>query len=94
MRRIVLLFLTLSLGVCVSAQISTFKLDNGLTVIVNEDSTTPSVFGCIVVKAGSVDEPEDATGLAHYLEHMLFKGTTNVGTTDWDKEKVHYEKII
>lgn len=94
MRRIVLLFLALSLGVCVSAQISTFKLDNGLTVIVSEDSTTPSVFGCIVVKAGSVDEPDDATGLAHYLEHMLFKGTTNVGTTDWDKEKVHYEKII
>lgn len=60
------------------AQISTFELSNGLTVIVNQDSSTPSVFGSIVVKAGSVDEPTDATGLAHYLEHMLFKGTKNV----------------
>ncbi|MDD2549031.1 MAG: insulinase family protein [Bacteroidales bacterium] len=75
-------------------QISSFELENGLTVIVNEDSTTPSIFGCFVVKAGSVDEPEDATGLAHYLEHMLFKGTKNVGTTDWEKESVHYKKII
>lgn len=77
-----------------SAQVSTFKLSNGLTVIINEDHRTPSVFGCIVVKAGSVDEPSDATGLAHYLEHMMFKGSQNVGTTNWEKEKEHYQKII
>lgn len=77
-----------------NAQIVTFKLENGLTVIVNEDSRTPSVFGSIVVKAGSVDEPADATGLAHYLEHMMFKGSKNLGTTDWEKESVHYQNII
>lgn len=48
----------------------------------------------MVVRAGSVDEPADATGLAHYLEHVLFKGSSNVGTTNWEKEKVHYNNII
>ncbi len=76
------------------AQISTFKLTNGLTVIVNEDHQTPTIFGNVVVRAGSVDEPADATGLAHYLEHVLFKGSSNVGTTNWEKEKVHYNNII
>jgi zinc protease len=93
MKRLVFI-IPLMLALTLSGQIKTFKLENGLTVIVNEDSTTPSVFGSIVVKAGSVDEPEDATGLAHYLEHMLFKGSQNIGTTDWQMEKSHYEKII
>ncbi|MDD2196658.1 MAG: insulinase family protein, partial [Bacteroidales bacterium] len=75
-----LLLLSVFIVTNLSAQVSTFTLDNGLTVIVNEDSRTPSIFGSIVVKAGSVDEPADATGLAHYLEHMLFKGSQNVGT--------------
>ncbi|HCY00615.1 MAG TPA: hypothetical protein DG754_10795 [Bacteroidales bacterium] len=88
------LFLPLFLAFTLNGQISTFQLENGLTVIVNEDSRTPSVFGSIVVKAGSVDDPSDATGLAHYLEHMLFKGSKNVGTTDWEKEEVHYNKIV
>ncbi|BDX38751.1 peptidase M16 [Tenuifilaceae bacterium CYCD] len=69
-------------------------MSNGLTVIINEDHRTPSVFGSIVVRTGSVDEPSDATGLAHYLEHMMFKGSTNVGTTNWSEEKEHYNKII
>lgn len=93
MKRFILL-LPLFLAFSLSGQISTFKLDNGLTVIVNEDSQSPSILGCFVVKAGSVDEPADATGLAHYLEHVLFKGSQNIGTTNWDKEKVHYNKII
>jgi predicted Zn-dependent peptidase len=78
----------------VSAQISTFKLSNGLSVIINEDHRTPTIFGNIVVRAGSVNDPVDATGLAHYLEHVMFKGSENVGTTDWSKEKVHYQNII
>lgn len=80
---------------CVSfAQVATFKLSNGLTVIVNEDHREPVVFGNMVVRAGSVDEPEHATGLAHYLEHVLFKGSQRVGTTNWEAEKVHYERIV
>lgn len=87
-------FLSLLLSATVVGQIKTFKLPNGFTVIINEDHRTPTIFGNIVVRAGSVNDPADATGLAHYLEHVLFKGSENVGTTDWSKEKPHYEKII
>ncbi|PCH66899.1 MAG: peptidase M16 [Bacteroidales bacterium] len=76
------------------AQTSSYKLKNGLTVILNEDHLQSSVFGCVVVKSGSKDDPADATGLAHYLEHVMFKGTTELGTTNWEAEKVHYNKII
>ena len=71
-----------------------YKLENGLTVILWEDPDQPDVFGATVTRAGSIDEPETATGLAHYLEHMLFKGTDRIGTLDWEKEKPYYEHII
>ncbi len=74
--------------------IKVFKLDNGLTVILNPDHTTPSVFGGIVVRAGGKDDPKDATGMAHYQEHMLFKGTEELGTINWEAEKVHIEHIF
>jgi zinc protease len=47
----------------------------------------------IGIKAGSKHDPSDATGLAHYLEHMMFKGTRNFGTQDWEKEKQLLVKI-
>ena len=71
-----------------------YQLDNGLTVLLWEDHDQPDVFGITVTRAGSIDEPETATGLAHYLEHMLFKGTDRIGALDWEKEKPHYEHII
>ena len=71
-----------------------YKLDNGLTVLLWEDHDVPDVFGATVTRAGSIDEPETATGLAHYLEHMLFKGTDKIGALDWEKEKPHYEQVI
>ena len=71
-----------------------YKLDNGLTVLLWEDHDQPDVFGATVTRAGSIDEPETATGLAHYLEHMLFKGTDRIGALDWEKEKPHYEHVI
>lgn len=71
-----------------------FKLANGLTVILNEDHTKAEVFGLVVVKAGSKHDPADATGLAHYQEHMLFKGTTELGTRDWPKEKEHLDQVF
>ena len=71
-----------------------YKLDNGLTVLLWEDHDVPDVFGATVTRAGSIDEPETATGLAHYLEHMLFKGTETMGALDWEKEKPYYEKVI
>ena len=71
-----------------------YQLDNGLTVYLWEDHDQPDVQGWTVTRAGSIDEPADATGLAHYLEHMLFKGTDRIGALDWAKEKPLYEQII
>lgn len=68
-------------------KVSKYVLDNGLTVILNEDHSKPLVFGGVVTKAGSKNDPSDHTGIAHYLEHMLFKGTEEMGTTDYEKEK-------
>jgi len=75
-------------------EVSEFKLDNGLTVILNPNPEASEVFGVVGVKAGSYNEPFEATGLAHYLEHVIFKGTQEMGTTNWEAEKPYYEKII
>ena len=71
-----------------------YKLENGLTVLLWEDHEAPDVTGYVVVRAGAVDEPGEYTGLAHYLEHMLFKGTQRIGALDWDAEKPIYDSII
>ena len=74
--------------------LSQYKLDNGLTVYLWEDHNAPDVTGYVVVRAGALDEPAEYTGLAHYLEHMLFKGTQTIGALDWEKEKPIYDSII
>ena len=63
-----------------------YTLDNGLTVYLSRNEDAPRVFTNIAVRAGSKNDPHDATGLAHYLEHMLFKGSSRIATTDWNKE--------
>ena len=73
--------------------VQTYKLDNGLTVYLNEDHNTTSVFGAVVVRGGGKRDPKDATGIAHYLEHLLFKGTDKMGTTNYDLEKVYLDSI-
>lgn len=75
-------------------KVDTYRLDNGLTVILHEDHTQPKVFGVVITKAGGKDDPDNATGMAHYQEHMLFKGTESLGTINWDKEKPHIDKIF
>lgn len=77
-----------------SEELERYVLPNGLTVILNEDHTMPQVFGAVAVKVGSKHDPADATGLAHYQEHMLFKGTTTLGTTNWEAEKVFIDSIF
>ena len=90
--------LLISSIVSVSAQLreglTEYKLDNGLTVMLWEDHDQPDVTGYVVVRAGAVDEPAEYTGLAHYLEHMLFKGTQKIGALDWEAEKPIYDSII
>ena len=63
-----------------------YTLDNGLKVYLTSYADAPRVQTNIAVRAGSKHDPSDATGLAHYLEHMLFKGTDVYGTLDYDKE--------
>jgi zinc protease len=63
-----------------------FVLDNGLTVLLSENHTRPEVFGAVAVRTGGSNDPADDTGMAHYLEHMLFKGTTELGTSNWPAE--------
>ena len=56
-----------------------FKLDNGMRVIVQEDHRSPVVVSQVWYRAGSMDEVNGKTGVAHVLEHMMFKGTDQVG---------------
>jgi len=95
-RLLIMAFMLLSVSTLKAqkSEIKQFKLDNGLTIILNEDHTKKEVFGMLVVKAGAKNDPKDATGMAHYQEHMLFKGTTELGTSDWEKEKPHIDRII
>ncbi len=74
--------------------VSHFKLDNGMQVYIWQDSSQTDVHGRVSVHAGSKNDPEQFTGLAHYLEHLMFKGTDQIGTTDWEQEKALYEQII
>ncbi|HET9298704.1 MAG TPA: pitrilysin family protein [Candidatus Polarisedimenticolaceae bacterium] len=62
-------------------------LDNGLTLLVYERPEAPVVSFYTYVNAGSAQEVPGITGLAHMFEHMAFKGTTRIGTTDWNAEK-------
>jgi len=70
-----------------------YTLDNGLQVWLSRNTDAPRVQTNIAVRAGSKNDPADATGLAHYLEHMLFKGTSRIGTADWAKESAELRKI-
>ena len=57
------------------AAISEFRLSNGLDVVVIPDHRTPVVTHMIWYRAGATDEPRGKTGIAHFLEHLMFKGT-------------------
>lgn len=70
-----------------------YYLKNGLKVILNEDTNVNFVYGAIVVKGGSKLDPDDATGIAHYLEHMMFKGTDKIGTINYAEEKIYLDSI-
>ena len=70
-----------------------YTLKNGLTVILSPNAKEPNIEFRMAVRAGSNTDPKTHTGLAHYLEHMLFKGTDKFGTTDFAKEKPYLDKI-
>lgn len=70
-----------------------YTLDNGLTVYMTVYKDEPRVQTYIATKAGSKNDPADATGLAHYFEHMMFKGTSKIGSTDYSKEAPLIAKV-
>lgn len=70
-----------------------YTLSNGLTLFLSVNKDEPRIFTNIAVRAGSKQDPPETTGLAHYMEHMLFKGTTKIGTLDWKKEQKYLEQI-
>jgi predicted Zn-dependent peptidase len=69
------------------------KLPNGLTLVICERPEAPVFSFSTLVDAGSAQDPKRATGLAHMFEHMAFKGTTTIGTTDYAAEKPALEKV-
>ncbi len=70
-----------------------YTLKNGLKVFISVNKTAPRIQTAITVKAGSKYDPSETTGLAHYLEHMLFKGTKQVGTLNYELEKPFLDSI-
>src|SRR5690606_33360095 len=70
-----------------------YQLKNGLKVYLSQYKTEPRMQTQIAVKAGGKNDPANNTGLAHYLEHIMFKGSVDFGTLDWSKESVLLDSI-
>ncbi|MEA1851157.1 insulinase family protein [Chryseobacterium sp. MHB01] len=70
-----------------------YTLKNGLKIFIAQNFDAPRIQTYIPVRTGSNNDPADNTGLAHYLEHMMFKGTSKLGTQDWEKENELLSRI-
>ena len=70
-----------------------YTLDNGLKVYMSVNEEAPRVKANIVVKVGGKNDPSETTGLAHYFEHLMFKGTEQFGTSDYAAEKPLLDQI-
>lgn len=73
--------------------IKTLTLSNGMRAVLCEDHSKPQIWGAVCVHAGGKNDPSDNTGMAHYLEHLMFKGTNQIGTIDWNSEKEVLDQI-
>lgn len=90
---LVLAFLLAACPMCGQSalEVRTVRLHNGFTVWLNVDHSQPKIYGAVVVKAGAKDCPN--TGIAHYFEHLMFKGTDKIGTVNYEKEKPWLDSI-
>lgn len=70
-----------------------YTLDNGLKIYMTVQREVPRIQAYIAVRAGSKNDPRETTGLAHYFEHLMFKGTQQFGTTDYAAEKPLLDRI-
>ncbi len=106
--RLTILFLTIALafGSCAKKskydyetvpndpmQTRIYTLDNGLKVYMSVNKETPRIQTYIAVRVGGKNDPAETTGLAHYFEHLMFKGTEKYGTQDYEKEKPLLDEI-
>ena len=89
-----------SIGIAKAQDLASFEkrttvkvLPNGLTLIVCERPEAPVFSFYTLVDAGSADDPQGASGIAHMFEHMAFKGTTEIGTPDYTAEKIALAKV-
>src|SRR5271167_2446532 len=74
-------------------KVTEFTLPNGLRFLIIERHEAPVVSFHTYVSVGSVDDPSGETGIAHMFEHMAFKGTQTIGTTNWPKEKAALDEV-
>jgi predicted Zn-dependent peptidase len=74
-------------------KVTEFTLDNGLKFIVLENHDAPVISFVTYADVGGVDEPDGKTGVAHFLEHMAFKGTQTIGTIDYKQEKPFLDRL-
>ncbi|MCF2906288.1 insulinase family protein [Octadecabacter sp. CECT 8868] len=81
--------LAAALALCASSslaeEVTTYQLDNGMDVVVIEDHRAPVVVHMLWYRAGSADEPVGSSGVAHYLEHLLFKATETVESGEFQR---------
>ncbi len=70
-----------------------FRLENGLTLLVVENHESPTIGAVTCFRVGAAEERPGVNGVTHILEHMLFKGTPEIGTKDWAAEKPHLDRI-
>ena len=70
-----------------------YTLDNGLKVYLSQNNDAPTIQTYLAVRAGSSYDPKESTGLAHYLEHMVFKGTDKFASNNWEAEQEAIKQI-
>lgn len=94
MNKILTISASLGISLCVSSmataqnriEFKEFELDNGLTVLMHRDNTTPIVAVSVMYHVGSKNENPERTGFAHFFEHLLFEGTENIGRGEYMKK--------
>jgi len=70
-----------------------YTLENGLKVYLSQNNDAPTIQTYLAVRAGSSYDPKESTGLAHYLEHMVFKGTDKFASNNWEAEQEYIKQI-
>jgi len=76
-----------------SDRVAEFTLDNGMKFVVWEDHTAPTISFVTYAAVGALDEEPGKTGAAHFLEHLAFKGTEHIGTTDYEAERAVLDRL-